>query len=127
MKVGAHARRNDVQGAKALQAIRIGHDEVVAVRHLHLRQRFRIHRIAVADQLVERKKIGGERIDLVVAERSRHVVRHGPAHVVKDGGRVGVVIGNRLHSIDAVSERLPTDERRVIGRDAAFGGVAMAG
>jgi hypothetical protein len=48
-EAGAHARRNDVRGAKALQAIRIGHDEVVAVWHLHLRQRFRIHRIAVAD------------------------------------------------------------------------------
>jgi len=29
----------------------MGHDEVVAVRHLHVRQRFGIHHIILADQV----------------------------------------------------------------------------
>ena len=45
--------------------IRKPHDEAVAVRHLHLWQRLRVHGVVLADQLVEREDVGGQRVDLV--------------------------------------------------------------
>jgi len=44
------------------------HTKAVAVRHLHLRQRLRVHRIGLADDAIQLEDIGGDRINLVVAK-----------------------------------------------------------
>src|SRR5262245_59681572 len=41
----------------------------VAVRHLHLRKRLRVHRRVLADDAVQVQHVGADRVDLVVAER----------------------------------------------------------
>src|SRR5262245_34987542 len=58
-------------------------DEILPVRHLHLRQAFGIHRIALTDEFVGGENISGERIDLIVAECARAGPRHRTAEVVK--------------------------------------------
>jgi hypothetical protein len=50
--------------------VRVVDDEAVAVRHLYLRQRLRIHFIVVADEFVERKNIRGQRINFFVAVKA---------------------------------------------------------
>ena len=50
-----------------LDSIRVGNDEVISVRHFHLRQGLCVHHVLLADQLVKDKKIGCERIDLIIA------------------------------------------------------------
>src|SRR6202030_2927763 len=72
-------------GAFGSNSFRKSDDEIVPVGHLHFGQSLRVHHIIVADELVEREKIGGQRIDFVVFQRMRRVVRHGAAHEVEDG------------------------------------------
>src|SRR3989442_14178388 len=45
-----------------LELVREADDESVPVRHPHLRQRLGAHRIVLADELVERENVGGQRI-----------------------------------------------------------------
>ena len=44
--------------------------------NLHRRQGFCVDHIVLADDLVEEQNIRGERIDLVVSQRQRHIERH---------------------------------------------------
>src|SRR5438046_8359587 len=48
---------------RPLDLVRKTDDESVAVGHAHLGQRFGVHRIVLADQLVLREDKSGERID----------------------------------------------------------------
>src|SRR6266705_5596703 len=59
-------------------------DEAVAVGHLHLRQRLRVHDRVLADDAVEEEHIGAHRVDLVVAERERIGDRHRPPLSLSD-------------------------------------------
>src|SRR5438876_10703417 len=43
----------------------------VAVRHPDFRQRLRVHHLVLANDLVEREKVRGERIDFVIGKRAR--------------------------------------------------------
>src|SRR6266568_9102445 len=58
--------------------VREADDEIVPVGHLHLRQRLRVHHIVLADELVEREDVGGQRIDFVIGVRPRLRPRHRP-------------------------------------------------
>ena len=85
-----------------LNPIRKFYDEVVVVRHLHLRQGLRIHRLILRDQVVGREQVSADRIDLVVAQRMRRRPRHGATDIVEQRRRIGPEIGDRLVRGDAV-------------------------
>src|SRR5438067_7217927 len=75
-------------------------DEVVAVGHLHLGERLRIHDLALADDLVEREQIRGHGVGVIVAETPRHIERHRAADEVEHGGGVSVEVADRLYRLD---------------------------
>ena len=50
-------------------------DEVVAIRHLHLRQRLRVHHLILWDEIVRREQIGAQLVDHVISERVRRMMR----------------------------------------------------
>src|SRR6516164_4322283 len=75
---------------------RIADDEAIAVRHLHLGQRLGVDYVFLADDLVKRENVGGDRVDLVVAERLRLLPRHGAPDEVEHRGGVGPVVADQL-------------------------------
>ena len=68
--------------------VRVPNDEIVPVRHLHLRQGLGVHHLVLADDLVEREDVGGERVKLVVGQRFRDREGHRPAHDVACRNRI---------------------------------------
>jgi len=73
-RVGAPIRSDGaaiVIDGHPLDLVRKADDESVAVGHLYLRQRPRVHHIVLADDLVEPEEISGRRIDLVASQRPR--------------------------------------------------------
>src|SRR5262252_4001334 len=78
----APARRTSLRSG-TLDPLREADDEAVAVRHLYLRQRLRVHRLVLGDELVERENIRDERVHLVVRERARRLERHRPPYEVE--------------------------------------------
>src|SRR5882762_5394329 len=108
---------------RPLDLVRKTDDESVAVGHAHLGQRFGVHRVVLADQLVLREDEGGERIDFVVGERARLLPGHRPPDEIEDGGGVAPEVGDRLRRIDAAGERGPADQR---GKDPPFAVLPMA-
>src|SRR5258707_9173303 len=96
---------------RPLDLVRKTDDESVAVGHAYLGQRFGVHRVVLADQLVLREDVGGERIDFVVGERARLLPGHCPPDEIEDGGGVAPEVGDRLRRIDAAGERSPADQR----------------
>src|SRR6266853_1912160 len=95
---------------RPLDLVRKPDDESVAVGHAYLGQRFGVHRVVLADQLVLRKDKGGERIDFVVGERARLLIGHRPPDEIEDGGGVAPEVGDRLRRIDAGGERTTADQ-----------------
>src|SRR5262249_6623618 len=78
-------------------------DEVVAVRHLLLRQRLRVHGVAFADDLVAGEDEGGERVALVVLQRARARPGHRAPDVVEQRRGIGPEVLDRLESLDATT------------------------
>src|ERR1700747_2647203 len=70
--------RNHVANAdgRSLQRLWEADDEAVPVWHLHLGQSLGVHRVVVADELVQREDIGGQRVDLVVRQSPGLLPRH---------------------------------------------------
>ncbi len=54
--------------ASLLRLGRVDHHEIVAVRHLHLRQRLRIHHVLGPDDAVEVQEIRRHGVDLLVGQ-----------------------------------------------------------
>src|SRR5258708_5160566 len=108
---------------RPLDLVRETDDESVAVGHAHLRQRFGVHRVVLADQLVLRKDKGGERIDFVVGERARLLKGHRPPDEIEDGGGIAPEVRDRLRRIDAGAERTAADQR---GKGPPFAALAVA-
>src|SRR6266849_4939172 len=67
----------------ASMLLRVLADETIAVRHPHLRQRLLVHRVVLADELVERKDVCGQRVGFVIGERLRLRPWHRPAREVE--------------------------------------------
>src|SRR5262249_462824 len=80
-------------------------DEVVRLPHLHLTQCLRVYDIIVANNLVPREDEGGERIDLVVRERSRVHPRHCAPYIIENRRGIAPEISNGLGGIDALDRR----------------------
>src|SRR6266851_2697984 len=93
----------------ALDLVRKTDDESVAVGHAHLGQRFGVHRVVLADQLVLREDKGGERVDFVVGERARLLPRHRPPDEVEDGRRIAPEVGDSLRRVDPVDRAAAHD------------------
>src|SRR6266571_9422182 len=74
--------------AGRLKLVRKADDESIPVRHAHLGQRLRVHRVAVADELVLREDVSGQSVDFVVGERPRLLPRHRPPDEVEHGGGI---------------------------------------
>src|SRR3954471_23399626 len=100
-------------------------DEIIPVRHLHLRQGLGIHRITLADELVGGEDVGGERIDLVVAERARVGPGHRTADVVEQRRGIGPEILDGLERLDAVALELALGDER--GAPATLAALAVTG
>ena len=66
----------------------ISADEGIPVWHLDLRQRIFVHSIVLADDLIERENVGGQRIDFVIGQRLWLRPRHGAPRKVEDRRRV---------------------------------------
>src|SRR5262245_31689353 len=56
------------------------------------------------------QEVGRHGVDLVVGQRLRLPVRHGPADIVEHRGGVGPVATNSAHRALARERTLPTDE-----------------
>src|SRR6266850_92665 len=108
---------------RPLDLVRKTDDESLAVGHAYLGQRFGVHRVVLADQLVLREDKGGERIDFVVGQRARLLPRHRPPNEVEDGGGIAPEVGDRLRRIDAARERSAADQR---GKRPALAVLAVA-
>src|SRR5216110_513573 len=108
---------------RPLDLVRKTDDESVAVGHAHLGQRFGVHRVVLADQLVLREDKGGERVDFVVGERARLLPGHRPPDEVEDGGGIAPEVGDRLRRIDAARDRSPADQG---GKGPALAVLAVA-
>src|SRR2546421_8240515 len=108
---------------RPLDLVRKTDDESVAVGHAHLGQSFGVHRVVLADQLVLREDIGGERIDFVVGERARLLPGHRPPDEIEDGRGIAPEGGDRLRRIDAARERSAADQR---GKGPALAVLAVA-
>src|ERR1043166_6575783 len=93
---------------------RIRNGELARVRHLHLRQRLRIHYIVLANDFVDREDVGRQRVDLIVGQRLRRRVRHRASNDVEQGRRE-LVVGDGLGRIDLV-ELLDADHGPIAGR-----------
>src|SRR5258706_2761685 len=94
---------------RPLDLVRKTDDESVAVGHAYLGQRFGVHRVVLADQLVLREDVGGERIDFVVGERARLLIGHRPPDEIEHGGGIAPEVGDRLGRVDAGAERTAAD------------------
>src|SRR6266481_3087643 len=62
-----------IECSPALNLVRSPDDEIVPVRHLHLRQGLGVHHVVLADDFVEREYIGAERVEFIVGQRFRHL------------------------------------------------------
>ena len=109
--------------SSSLDAIREPDDEVVPVRHLHLGQRGRVHLLILGDELVGRQDKGGQRIDLLIGQRTRLGPRHRAADEIEYRGGIGVVVGNDLAAVERRLRRTADHPR---GK-AALAFVAMTG
>src|SRR5262245_41201305 len=89
---------------------RVGQDEVIAVRHSHLRQGLRVHHVLGANDLVEMQEVGCHGVYLVVGQRLRLRVRHRSAEIVEHRSRIGPVAPNGAHGALAGERTLPTNE-----------------
>jgi hypothetical protein len=98
-------------------------DEVVGVRHLHLRQGLGVDHIVRADDLVLLQDERRQRVDLVVGQRLRGRPGHRPAREVEDRRRGTPETGNGLRRLDPVDRRA-ADQRAV---SATLGAFAMTG
>src|SRR5262249_58822931 len=83
------ASKDSLLPIRSLKLIRKANDKAVAVRHFHLRQRFRVHLIVLADEFVERENVSSQRVDFVVGERSRLLPRHRSPDIVEEGCGIG--------------------------------------
>src|SRR2546423_1818733 len=132
-------------GAKWLQnllLVGIPADEAVAVGHAHLRQRVLVHRFVLADDLVERENVGGQRIGLVGSQRFWRRPRHRATREVEDGRGMGHIKRHRTLAasrrtgqvgvLAAVAVLAVADlaflrvDRGTLGRGAAAGGKPRA-
>ena len=105
-------RRKLLFGDFFLVFLRVLADESVPVGHAHLRQRLRVHRIVLADDLVEREHIGGQSVDLVVGERLRLRPWHCSPREIEDRCGVGPIVADELGRVSiAAGERTAADQR----------------
>src|SRR5215472_4404927 len=119
----APARRTSRRSG-TLDPLREADDEAVAVWHLHLRERLRVHRLALGDELVEREDIRDERVHLVVRQRARRLERHRAPYEVERGGGIAPEVGDGLGRLDSAGEGRGADECGREGR--AFRRLAVA-
>src|SRR5262249_31771704 len=82
--------------ARCSVLLRVSADEAVPVGHLHFGQALRVHHVVLADDLVERQDVGGERVDRVVRKRLRLLPRHRPPGEVEDRCGIGPIIADQL-------------------------------
>jgi len=68
---------------------------------LHLRQRRLVDFVALADELVGGEQEGGQRIDLLVAQRARLGVRHGAPDEIEQCRRGRPEVGDGLAAVEA--------------------------
>jgi len=106
-----------------LDLVREPDDESVPVRHLYLRQCLGVHRVVLADQLVERENVSGQSVDFLVGERPWLLPRHRASDVVEDCRRIGPEISDGLLRVYAGDWRTAHQA----GADAAFAVLAVAG
>src|SRR5258706_4393065 len=105
-----------------LDLVRKANDETVAVWHTHARQRVGVHRVVLADQLVEREQVSGQCIDLVVGKRLRLLPRHCTPNIIKNRRRIRPEIGDGLNRFHAGQWR--SSDQRGIGSALAVFAVA---
>src|SRR5207302_8531069 len=98
--------------------------EAVAVRHLYLRQRPRVHLVALGDDAIQVQQVCRHRVGLVIGQRLWIGDRHGAARVVEKRGRIRPVAADRAQRIRR-RQRADSARQRV-GR-LAYAPGAMAG
>src|SRR5258708_16173535 len=66
--------RHDRSCGPALNLVRSPDDEIVPVRHLHLRQGLAVHYVVLADHFVTRENIVTRRVEIIARQRLRHLI-----------------------------------------------------
>src|ERR1700754_4416903 len=82
----------------------------VAIRHPDCGKRPGIERRVCRQQAVETEDVGGDRIDVIVAQRLRCVLRHGATDVIEQGRRVWPIAADGTHRLWRCKRALPADE-----------------
>src|SRR5258706_15445568 len=85
-----------VFSTSTLNLVRKANDETVAVWHSHAWQRCGVHRVVLADQLVECEQISGQGINFVVSKRLRLLPRHRTPNIIENRRRIPPEIGDGL-------------------------------
>src|SRR5256885_1813081 len=106
------AERTDATNKSPSEIFTRRRSNSVAVGHLYLRQRPRVHHVVLADDLVEPEEISGRRIDLVASQRPRLTERHRPPDEVENDRRIAKEIADGLGRFDAAGERCAAEQRR---------------
>src|SRR5512140_1169011 len=99
-------------------------DELVAVRHLDRTQYPGVKRRIGRKQAVQVEDIGGDRVDVVIAQRLRRVLRHGAADIIEQGRRVGPEAADGAYRFRRCQRALPADQPVA---DAALAAGAVTG
>src|SRR3954463_4809925 len=85
-------------------------DEPVAVRHLDRRKRIGIERRIRSHQPVQVQDVRRHRVNLLIAERLRRVLRHRTANVVEQRRRIWPIAADGPDRLWRCYRALPTDE-----------------
>src|SRR5258706_14870535 len=85
-------------------------DKHVPVRHLDRAQRLGIERGLRRQQSVQIEDVSRNRIDIVIAQRLRRVLRHGAADIIEQRRRVGPIAADGPHRIWRRERALAADK-----------------
>src|SRR5215470_14931546 len=100
------------------------HNEPLPVRHGHLRQRLRVHGLALRDDAVEVEQVRNHPVDLVAGEGLRLVERHCPPDVVEQGCGIGPIAADGLYGRLVARQRALAADQAVVWSASALLAVA---